>query len=208
MPQARTSYVDAKSLRDGIAGVEGRFMLVACDQHGNVIRRTDAVNPFEIAVDGPADVGSLIATGTRECGTYEVRYTCHSAGMYNVTIRVGGAHVRGSPFPLCVRPGGVCCAAKCTVVGSTEAIAGEEASFEIVAHNSFGNECVTGGETFHASLRPSMSAPGVSSLSTSSKSSSTIGIRVADEKTGRYRCSSRATSTRQARWWPTSRCRP
>ena len=194
MPQARTSYVDGKSLRDGVAGVEGRFILVACDQHGNVIRRTDAVNPFQIAVDGPADVESLVATGTRESGTYEVRYTCHSAGMYNVAIRVDGAHVRGSPFPLCVRPGGVCCAAKCTVVGSTEAIAGEEASFEIVAHDSFGNECVTGGETFHASLRPSISAPGLSPSSsssslTSSNASSTIGIHVADEKTGRYRCS-------------------
>ncbi|KAJ1620009.1 immunoglobulin E-set, partial [Pavlovales sp. CCMP2436] len=75
-------------------GTPAQYVILAKDGSGK--RRTTGGDDFVASVSGGARVEVMILD--HGDGSYSVAYTCEAAGRYRVSVRMGGDHVRGSPF--------------------------------------------------------------------------------------------------------------
>jgi adhesin/invasin len=137
VPSASTS---SATVPNGRAGETTTIEILLKDAVGNpAAGRASAI---ELSISGANNVGGRAATD-QGGGRYTVTYTPQAAGRDQVTIRVSGNPLAGSPFPSQVVPGPVNPAA------STASIT---ASFFVVAavvtaRDAQGNPVGVGGET-------------------------------------------------------------
>jgi hypothetical protein len=88
----------------------------------------------------------------RENGTYFITESLTVAGLYQGTATLGGFNISGSPFSFQVLPGALS-PSDCTITGSglTVAIAGQTATFTVVARDVYGN-VRNSGDIFTATI--------------------------------------------------------
>jgi hypothetical protein len=108
-------YTIGSAVNANDAGVQGTFFIQAVDRNDMVKRCGNdvfAVNVYpwpsvtneygrqlpELQL-APVDMSRLVAAGGVP-GQYRVDYLIHEFGAFNVSITLGGRHIKGSPFPL------------------------------------------------------------------------------------------------------------
>jgi adhesin/invasin len=137
VPSASTS---SATVPNGQAGETTTIEILLKDAAGNpAAGRASAI---ELSISGANDVGARAATD-QGGGRYTVTYTPQAAGTDQVTIRVSGSALAGSPFPSQVEPG---------PVNPATSTANITASFFVVAavvtaRDAQGNPVGVGGET-------------------------------------------------------------
>lgn len=70
------------------------FSIVANDANGQRIKTGG--DKFDAAIDGPSVATARVEDNND--GTYKVFYSLTQAGDYKINVRIGGAHISGSPF--------------------------------------------------------------------------------------------------------------
>lgn len=93
-----------------VAAVTGRFLIQACDAHGN--KRSSGDDKFSVEIRGVAS--DAVHLTDRGNGTYTVDYCVPIEGTYTLTCTLQGHHIRGSPSTLTVYR----CAAACHLISS------------------------------------------------------------------------------------------
>lgn len=98
-------------------------------------------------------------------GTYEVQYVPTKAGVYTITVRVGGEEISGSPFHALAMDGITAgFTSSADGIGLTHAMAGVTAPFVVQARDVNANNRTLGGDTLRVELnatRPAISADGL-----------------------------------------------
>ena len=94
-PSTYTSLVGGFGLSKAPLQLPALFVLLTNAIDGHAFHRR-ADTPWVIHITGPGRVH--VALTDHDDGTTTVRYTCSCSGQHRITIRLGEAHLAGSPF--------------------------------------------------------------------------------------------------------------
>ena len=128
------------------------FKVVARDQFDNVISTpVSTFDAFYSRRDEQLTVESTsadVVINTAD-GSYEVGFTVTAAGRYHLDVTRGGIRILDSYFVIQVTPGDISYS-QCTLDGggSEGGIVGHDATFSIMARDTFGNQLTVGGYIF------------------------------------------------------------
>jgi invasin-like protein/Big-like domain-containing protein len=150
-PSASTS---SATVPPGQAGEPTTIEILLKDVHGNPT--AGKASAIALSIAGPNNIGGLEASD-QGGGRYTVRYTPQVAGTDQVTIRVSGGALTGSPFSSAVAPGPVSPAASIATVTVTFVGCGFfscewRIDAVITARDAFGNPTGKGGDTVQMSV--------------------------------------------------------
>ena len=90
------------SLHHAVSGVEQEFLIETRDKHGNLLLN-GGVGVESHGYNNNATIETRVVENGN--GTYAIHYNASASGKYDLSVKVGGLHVKGSPFLLTVRPG-------------------------------------------------------------------------------------------------------
>jgi len=136
-PSASTS---SATVPNGVAGQATTIEILLKDAIGNPA--SGRATAIELSISGANNVGARAATDEGG-GRYTVAYTPRAIGTDQVTIRVSGAALAGSPFPSRVDPGPANPATSTAVLSVTFFGVGAI----VTARDAQGNPVGRGGET-------------------------------------------------------------
>jgi len=126
------------------AGEPGKLVVEAKDRFGNS-KVYDLVTPSDNIAGILTGSDSYEATAELEksTGLFGLVWTATKAGMYNFTVTLNGAGIRGSPFIIQVEPG-VMKAENAKIFGEGRdfSTAGEPSTFKIQVRDAYGNPTV------------------------------------------------------------------
>ena len=102
--KARQSSADGKGISEAIVGLESNFVL----KTGNVDREQcyewrDCVT-VEIQNHQDHDCATGVRVQDNKDGSYKISYFAKETGKCEASVKVNGEHIRGSPFPIEVKP--------------------------------------------------------------------------------------------------------
>ncbi|WPT17929.1 Radial spoke head 10-like protein B [Picochlorum sp. SENEW3] len=148
----RTRIAGAGIVRAEVGNV-AKFMIQGRDAQGN--RRLNGGDAFQVQLVLHGECGNpdipqdeiVSVTGhvtDNDDGTYEVTYCSEISGVYELSVltEIGQEHVADSPYPVRLLPGAPCY--KTSLIrgeGKAWATCGQEAKFEILIRDKFGNCC-------------------------------------------------------------------
>ena len=138
-------------MQGSLAGQAVSITVFARDSFGNLM--SDALQQFDVVLDGPASLRASLARVVTEGGTFEYLYTATRAGAYHVSVTTVGSHLAGSPASVSVKPGDAT-APFCVLTGSAnfQGTAGVITTLLVSARDSFGNQLTSGGDLFIAEI--------------------------------------------------------
>jgi hypothetical protein len=137
---ARLCFGFGSAYQVGVAGNNETFYIQAVDIRGNY--RTDGADIFVIRITGP-QIGrpwNFMIAENRTDGTYKAMYLFTIAGMYRMSITLGGVFIKQSPSNLTVTPAVVeprLCAASGSAL--TISTVGITSYFVMNARDRYGN---------------------------------------------------------------------
>ena len=147
---AHTCTCVGSGLEDQVVGSRTGFRITAKDQVHN--QRQVGGDNFMVAVSGPGKVRALEVRDNDD-GTYDVSYQARTAGKYTIEATLDGVVVQGSPFKVQALIGEA--HAPSTILsgeGTSQAPAGEYATFTLQTCDQYGNVITMGGANFVATL--------------------------------------------------------
>ncbi len=140
-PSASTSSATVPS---GRAGQPTTIEVLLKDALGNPV--SGAADAIVLTIAGANNVGSLPA-GDQGGGRYTVRYTPQVAGTDQVTIRVAGVALAGSPFSSQIGSGPTVASQSTATVPARVSVF-TPFTITITARDQFGNQATQGGDPF------------------------------------------------------------
>ena len=149
-------------LLEATAGVPATLLLTPRDSFGNA-RPLETGDVFTVHVARRGERAAAAASKDLVWqaalvtdllnGTYSAEYLVKQSGAYLVRAQLGGVHIMGSPFQATVLAGRTSARASSALgAGLRTAIAGQPASFTIVARDEYGNARSICGDQFVVSL--------------------------------------------------------
>ena len=98
------SIAQGKGLTEGLQGEDCTFTIVTKDWQGKTTYPFSEIDQITVGIQSSqsARVPRLSITDLKD-GSYEVKYTPEDAGQFNVSIRIAGEAIIGSPFQLKVK---------------------------------------------------------------------------------------------------------
>lgn len=176
LPSKSKSQISGLGASRTVAGVAGTFSVILRDDSnnglGNAFQQISLMQSlgYDLTyfVGGQVITGNLVgATGTTcpitftynsVSSAYDATYTCNSAGIYNLVLRVIGQYFMpyGVPGQVTVVPGGLSLVAS-TIYGPGAGsygtlVADTPASFKVYAVDAAGNRLTSGGAIITATL--------------------------------------------------------
>jgi hypothetical protein len=145
---APSAAASSATVPDGRAGQATTIEVLLKDAQGNPV--AGSAGAIVVSIAGANPIGG-VAAGDQGGGRYTVRYTPQVAGTDQVTVRVSGAALAGSPFPSRIEPGAT------TAAQSTASVPGRVSIFTpftitITARDQFGNSVGHGGDPFELTI--------------------------------------------------------
>ena len=140
-PSAATSTA---TVPNGQAGQQTTIEILLKDAQGNPV--PGRANAIAVSITGANSVGGVGASD-QGGGRYTVSYTPQVAGTDQVTIRVSGGALAGSPFASQVAPGPTSAAGSFAVVPSPVSLF-QGFTIQVNARDQFGNPVGHGGDPF------------------------------------------------------------
>ena len=103
---AEKSYATGKGLKVAVPGEEATAVVHICDTKGNVYSKPIDIESLtcDLISDNSHDKMIVGTINTIEVGKYEVSYQPTIRGRHQLCIKVEGEHIKGSPFPVIVKP--------------------------------------------------------------------------------------------------------
>eukprot|EP00698_Gefionella_okellyi_P019273 TRINITY_DN5888_c0_g1_i1.p1 TRINITY_DN5888_c0_g1~~TRINITY_DN5888_c0_g1_i1.p1 ORF type:complete len:5059 (-),score=1335.09 TRINITY_DN5888_c0_g1_i1:98-15274(-) len=148
--EALHSVARGTGLSKATAGEQATFNITASDAFGN--RVTTGGDHFDVSVVAEKVTIDARVTDNGD-GTYTAFYALPYAGPAQLRISLAGKAIRDSPFSVQIAPSHTS-GGRCIVTDITSLCpAGTTSSFNIIAHDQFGNKRPTGGDEFTVSLR-------------------------------------------------------
>ena len=156
-PSAATSTASVPA--SGRAGERTTIEIQLKDALGNTVPGLASV--IQVTIGGANNVGGIGASDAGG-GRYTATYTPHVAGTDQVTIRVSGSALTGSPFSSRVQPGPVSSGASTAIVTAT-IVDFFPTTYRIdaliTARDAFGNPTGQGGDTVEMSVNENSPVP-------------------------------------------------
>jgi len=149
--QAGSSIASGAGMSAARVGDTSEIMVMARDAFQN--QMTDAGTLYDVQLVGPtrirAEFRSIQVTGE----IFRYTFTSFVVGTYNVSVRLNGVHLSGSPSVIEIEPN-IANAARCSIIGDGASFgtAGIAATLTLFARDSFGNDIPYGGDVFLADI--------------------------------------------------------
>ena len=102
--KASQSVAEGKGLEEGIVDREAQFILATRNVEGRQCYSERDNVTVEIRNERGRECATEVRINDNKDGLYQISYSPRDPGRYNVTVKVNGEHVFGSPFTVQVKP--------------------------------------------------------------------------------------------------------
>ena len=101
---ADRSSAKGKGINEAIVGLESNFLLTTRNAEGEqCYNERDSVN-VEIKNQQGHDCATEVRLKDEKDGSYKARYFLKDTGKCQVSVKINEEHIRGSPFPVKLKP--------------------------------------------------------------------------------------------------------
>lgn len=147
---AANCKASGKGLENGKVGEDSTFKIYAYDKFTNPIKKGG--DKFDIKITGPVN----LSVTAMDCGdgSYTASYNITKAATYKIAISVNGGQITGRPFMVTLIEGDTHPSKTIISNATNDGTCGVESTFNIVAHDVYGNPRKKGEDKFAVTLIP------------------------------------------------------